>query len=180
MTDYIPQVIGPPPIAYEITTKRTERSKEGLCSETDPPEVALVANPKQTGPLTATEIIYHIRSLASIRDDDQEFANNCEHFGHAVVDLFATSEQIDTIVPDMEECLNLLRKGSFESKVVGQGMTLCCTHISLMYAHFFYCEQIRDKINAGTPDDICKYLAHEYQFMINQGRDCHITVMRIF
>jgi hypothetical protein len=86
---------------------------------------------------------------------------------------------MDTIVPDMEECLNLLRKGSFESKVVGQGMTLCCTHISLMYAHFFYCEEIRDKINAGTPDDICKYLAHEYQFMINQGRDCYITVMNI-
>jgi len=28
-----------------------------------------------------------------------------------------------------------------------------------MYAHFFYCEEIRDKINAGTPDDLCKYLA---------------------
>ena len=118
MADYITQVIGPPPIAYEITTRRTERSKEGSCSETDPPEVALVANPKPVRPLTAMEIIEHIQSLASIRDDDQEFANNCEHFGHAVVDLFATSEQMDTIVPDMEECLNLLRRGSFESKVV--------------------------------------------------------------
>ena len=48
-----------------------------------------------------------------------------------------------------------------------------------MYAHFFYCKEIRDKINAGPPDDICKYLAKEYQFMIHQGRECYITVMNI-
>ena len=112
----------------------------------------MVANPKQSGPLTATEIIDHIHSLSNIREDTEEFANNCEHFGHA----------LDTVLPDMEECLNLLWKGTFESEAVGQGMTLCCTHISLMYAHFFYCEEIRDKIKIGTPDDICKYLAEEY------------------
>ena len=114
LSDYIPL-----PPAPEITTEATERSKEGSCSGTDPPEVALVANPKQAGPLTATEIIYHIRSLSNMREDADEFANNCEHFGHVLVDLFATSEQMDTILPDMEECLNLLRKGTFESKVVG-------------------------------------------------------------
>ena len=77
LSDYIPQVIGPLPIAFEVTTKATERSKEGSCSGTDPPEVALVANPKQSGPLTATEIIYHIRSLLKMREDADEFANNC-------------------------------------------------------------------------------------------------------
>ena len=179
LSDYIPQVTESLPIAFEVTTKATERSKEGSCSETDPPEVALVANPKQAGPLTATEIIDHIRSLSNMREDADEFANNCEYFGHALVDLFATSEQMDTIVPDMEECLNLLRKGTFESEAVGQGMTLCCTHISLMYAHFFYCKEIRDQINAGTPDDICKYLAKEYQFMIQKGKECYMTIMNI-
>ena len=176
---YITQVPRPPTIAYEITTKRTERSKEGSCSETDSPEVALVANPKQVRPLTAMEIIEQVRSLASIGGDVEKFANNCELFGHALVDRFATPEQMDTIVPEMEECLNLLRKGSFESKLVGQGMTLSCTHISLMYAHLFYCEEIRDKIKIGTPDDICKYLAEEYQFVIHQGKECYITVMNI-
>ena len=79
----------------------------------------------------------------------------------------------------MEECLNLLRKGTFESAAVGQGTTLCCTHISLLYVHFFYCKEIRDRLNAGTPDDICKYLAEEYQFVIHQGKECYITTMNI-
>ena len=48
-----------------------------------------------------------------------------------------------------------------------------------MYVHVFYCKEIRDKINAGTPDDICKYLAKEYQFMIQKGKECYITVMNI-
>ena len=139
----------------------------------------MVANPKQVRPLTAMEIIEHIRSLASIRDDSEEFANQYVHFGHAVVDFFATSLQMDTVLPNIKECLNLVQKGAFESEAVGQGMTLCCTHISLMYAHLFYCEEIRDKSKIGTPDDICKYLAKEYQFMIQQGRECYITVMNI-
>jgi len=179
LSGYIPVDTGPPTIAYEITTKRTERSKEGSCSEADSPEVALVANPKQVRPLTAMEIIEQVRSLASIGGDVEKFANNCELFGHALVDRFATPEQMDTIVPEMEECLNLLRKGSFESKLVGQGMTLSCTHISLMYAHLFYCEEIREKITIGTPDDICKYLAEEYQFVIQKGKECYMTTMNI-
>ena len=100
-----------------------------------------------------------IRSLVSITDDTKEFADKSVHFGHAVVELFATSLQMDIVLPNIEECLNLVRKGTFESESVGQGRTLCFTHISLMYVHFFYCEEIRDKINAGTPDDLCKYLA---------------------
>ena len=178
MSDYIPL-----PLAFEITTKATERSKDGLCSKTDPSVIALVANANEAGrrwdPLTATEIIDGIRSLASIRADTEDFANKCEHFGFAVIELFSTSVQMDTVLPNMEECLNLLRKGRFESEAVGQGMTLCCTHISLMYAHFFYCEEIRDKINAGTPDDICKYLAEEYQFVIQKGKECYMTTMNI-
>jgi len=125
------------------------------------------------------EIIEQVRSLASIEGDVDKFANNCELFGHALVDRFATPEQMDTIVPEMEACLNLLRKGSFESKAVGQGMTLSCTHISLTYAHLFYCDEIKDKIKIGNPDDICKYLAEEYQFLIHHGKECYMTVMNI-
>ena len=44
---------------------------------------------------------------------------------------------------------------------------------------FFICKEIRDKINTGTPDDICKYLAKEYQFMIQKGRECYATIMNI-
>ena len=66
------------PIAYEITTKGTQRSKEGSCSETDPPEVALVANANEAEPtdifLSVTEMTDTIRSLVSIRNE-QEFAD---------------------------------------------------------------------------------------------------------
>ena len=84
--------------------------------------------------------------------------------------IFSTSLQIDSVLPNIEEFVNLVRKGVFESKAVGQGLTLCCTHISLIYVHFFHCKEIRDKLNAGTSNDICKYLANEYQFMILKGR----------
>ena len=48
-----------------------------------------------------------------------------------------------------------------------------------MYVHFFYCKEISDQINARTPDDICKYLAKEYQFMIHKGKECYATIMNI-
>jgi len=168
--------------APEIATEETEGSKEGSCSESDSPEVPLVANANEGEPtdifLTVTEMTDTICSLVSITDD-QEFADKFEQFGYAVVDLFSTSLQMDIVLPNIEEFVNLVRKGVFESKAVGQGMTLCCTHIYLMYVHFFHCKEIRDKLNAGTSGDIFKYLAKEYQFMILKGKECYRTVMNI-
>ena len=77
-------------------------------NEAEPPE----------DPLTVTQISDNIRSLASITDDE-EFADKCHHFGLAVVELFATSLQTDIVLPNMEEFVNLVRKGVFESKAVG-------------------------------------------------------------
>ena len=62
-------------------------------------------------PLTVTEITDNIRSLASITDDTEEFADQSVHFGHAVVELFANSVQMDIVLPNIEECLNLVQKG---------------------------------------------------------------------
>ena len=157
----------------ENTMDATERSKEGSCSETDPPEVALVANVNEAepteDPLTVTDITDSIRLLVSITDVE-EFADKSYTFGLDVVDCFSTSTQTQTALPNIGGFVNFVRKGVSESKSGGQGNTLCCSHISLMFVHLFHCTEIRDKLTDGTPDGICKNLTHQYQFLIARGK----------
>ena len=88
LSDYIPL-----PLAPGITAEATERSKEGSCSESDTPEVALVANVNEAeppeDPLTVTDITDSIRLLVSITDVE-EFADKSYYFGLAVVDFSQT------------------------------------------------------------------------------------------
>ena len=117
-------------------------AKEGSCSESDTQEATLVANANDADPiqvpLTVTFITDSIRSLASITYVE-EFADTSYTFGLAVVNCFSTLAHTQTVLPNIGESLNLVRKGVSESKAVGQGHTLCCTHISLMFVHLFHC-----------------------------------------
>ena len=74
-----------------------------------------------------------ISLLLSIQDD-KEFAEQSHHFGLAMVELFSNLAHMQTVLPSIGESLNLVRKGVAKNETVGQGRTLCCSHISLMLA----------------------------------------------
>jgi len=96
-----------------------------------------------------------------------------------MVELFSNLAHTQTVLPSSGGSLNLVRKGVAENITVGQGRTLCCSHISLMFVHLFQCTEIRNMLTDGTPDGICKNLTHQYQFLKARGIECYQTVMNI-
>ena len=123
-------------------------------------------------------VIDAINSLSSITDTEL-FIHQAAEVGKNIVDIVCCKEKMQPLLPGLTETLNLLRKGLSENTRVGQQKASCCTHISLMFVHLFHCKDIKAKLTTGTPQEICKTLAHEYQVLIARGRESYRTVMNI-
>jgi len=123
-------------------------------------------------------VIYAINSLSSITDAEL-FIHQAAEVGKNIVDIVCCKEKMQPHLPGLPETLNLLRKGLCENPRVGQQKASCCTHISLTFVHLFHCKDTKAKLTTGTPQGICKTLAHEYQVLIARGRESYRTVMNI-
>ena len=123
-------------------------------------------------------VIDAINSLSSITDTEL-FIHQAAEVGKNLVDIVCCKEKTQPLLPGLTETLNLLRKGLYENPRVGQQKASYCTHISLMFVHLFHCKDIKAKLISGTPQGICKTLAHEYQVLIAGGRESYLTEKNI-